>query len=45
MSQFSHWTEDDIIDRFLSGFDFGKLARMTGRPIPEIKRIITRSDT
>jgi len=45
MSQFAHWKEQEIIDRFLSGFDLGRLARMTGRPIPEIKRIITRSDT
>jgi hypothetical protein len=42
--QFSHWTDEDIIDRFLEGMNFGRLARMTGRTIPEIKRIITRSE-
>jgi hypothetical protein len=43
MSQFSHWTEEDIIDRYIAGMNLGRLARMTGRTIPEIKSIITRS--
>jgi len=44
MSQFNHWTDEDIIDRFIAGMNFGRLARMTGRTIPEIKQIITRSE-
>lgn len=45
MSQFAHWTDADIIDRFLAGMNLGRLARMTGRTIPEIKSIIGRTDT
>ena len=42
-AQFRHWTETEIIDRFLSGMNFGRLSQMTGRSIREVKSIITRT--
>lgn len=36
--QFAHWTRADIARAFdVYGFDFGRIARMTGRSIRDVK--------
>jgi len=39
-AQFAHWTDRDIVDRFLEGRDFGWIARRTGKSVMEVKRIV-----
>lgn len=44
IAQFAHWTEHDIIDRFLEGRNFGWIAVRTGRSIRDVKRIVTKKE-
>lgn len=42
--QFAHWTDEEIVDRFLAGLSMFRIMTMTGRPMSQIKQIVTRSD-
>ncbi|MEH6504994.1 MAG: hypothetical protein V7786_01875 [Sulfitobacter litoralis] len=39
--QFSHWTRPDMARAFdVYGFNLSRIARMTGRTVPDVKSIL-----
>lgn len=45
MAQFSHWTDQEIIERFLDGMSMIRLSKMTGKTVRKIKMIVTMEES
>jgi len=43
-AQFSHWTNADIVDRFLEGHSFAWIAARAGMTIWDVRGIVTKRD-
>jgi len=44
IAQFSHWTNAEIVDRFLEGRSFEWIAARTGRTVWDVRYVVTKRD-